>query len=310
MKGIILTADDFGACDFIDNGIVEGIRHGKINTVSTFITHEDSVSRIENLIKLREEGFSFKIGLHLSITSGFSLLNKENSLTSKNSKDRFFFREAKNYPFKKIKTDDFQQEFFAQLKKLDEVLGDEKIDHISCHHGIINFDAKLYEAFLEIIEHHSQHQKDKYSKQIAVRSPQPWSRSKFKEKLIYPIHREGTRLGFWKKLPEAIKFKQKYQETIEKTFTPNYLIDTIYGRPHKVNFEKLVNDILTEELVCEFMFHLGSGENNSTEIHGIDLSYFEKRKEELKTLKTTNFPFANTFSELSESSHSKTNEIS
>lgn len=310
MKGIILTADDFGACDFIDNGIYDGIRHEKINTVSAFVTHEDSVSRIENLIKLREEGFSFKIGLHFSLTSGISLLQKESSLTSKSEKERFFFQEAKNYPFKRIKTDDFQQELFAQLKQLDEVLGDENIDHISCHHGVINFDAKLYSAFLEIVDHHYEHRKEKYSKKISVRSPQPWSRSKYKEKIIYPIHVEGTKLGFWKKLPEAIKFRQKYKATLEKTFTPHFLIDTIYGRPQKVDFESLFNRIHSDELACEFMFHLGSGENNLTEIHGIDLKYFEQRKEELKILKSINFPFSNTFSELSGSIHSKTNEIS
>lgn len=106
-KKIILTADDYGACDFIDNGIKDALIKGKINVVSTFVTHQSSEERIKNLLELREElktngEYTFNIGLHFSITSGYSLQEKHSSLTRNKTNNNFYFKEAKKYKFRKI----------------------------------------------------------------------------------------------------------------------------------------------------------------------------------------------------------------
>ena len=43
-KKIILTADDFGAMDFIDDAIIECVRNGTINCVSAFVCFTNTLS--------------------------------------------------------------------------------------------------------------------------------------------------------------------------------------------------------------------------------------------------------------------------
>ena len=50
MGSLILTADDYGACDFIDNGIIQALEQGKINTVTAFVTHPESKQRLDKLL--------------------------------------------------------------------------------------------------------------------------------------------------------------------------------------------------------------------------------------------------------------------
>ena len=41
---VIVTADDFGACKFIDDGIREAIKKGAVSCVSAFINFEERVN--------------------------------------------------------------------------------------------------------------------------------------------------------------------------------------------------------------------------------------------------------------------------
>ena len=147
MASLILTADDYGACDFIDNGIIRALRDRKINTVTAFVTHPDSESRMASLIVLREElkqqhgYYTFNIGLHFSLTSGTALTGRS-SLTDNEAGDdnKFEFHEAKNYPFRKVKHEHLQYELTAQLNLLESWLGNIPIDHVTNHHGVCYLD--------------------------------------------------------------------------------------------------------------------------------------------------------------------------
>lgn len=100
----ILTADDYGAIDYIDRGIMKAIRAGKINSAACFATRFERngemelPERIQKLSDLKKEGFEFSIGLHFCISAGFSndvdnTMFYSNSLTRQDkSKKRYNFK--------------------------------------------------------------------------------------------------------------------------------------------------------------------------------------------------------------------------
>src|ERR1044071_629700 len=86
MSKLILTADDYGACDYIDSGIIKGLRERRINSVAAFVCFPDSHERIEKLLKFRkEEGLDFGIGLHFSATAGFPLTTAKTLRADRNN---------------------------------------------------------------------------------------------------------------------------------------------------------------------------------------------------------------------------------
>jgi predicted glycoside hydrolase/deacetylase ChbG (UPF0249 family) len=303
MSKLILTADDFGACDFIDAGVYQALRTKKINTVSAFVTHTDSGRRIKDLLIFREQEkekhgtYTFNIGLHFSITSGISVLNSRSSLTEEevSGDGNYYFREAKNYPFRKIKTADLQNELQAQLNTLSAWLGDIPIDHVSNHHGITYVDSRLFQAYIETI---AAYDEERYQRNIPIRSPRSWLKSGLKvwrtDGIFVPTIRQGIELGFWKKILEVTskKINERKARTLALAVKcPDLLADTIYGQPSSDNVRFLLEQLKGEAYSAEFMFHLGHSaygyidpEQITDVPHGIDPYYFVNRQKELETL--------------------------
>ena len=98
------------------------------------------------MIKQQNSFYTFNIGLHFSLTSGTALTG-ESSLTIDEAGDDglFEFHEAKNYPFKKIKSVLIQHELVAQLDLLDQWLNGTLIDHVTNHHGIVYLDLDFFD---------------------------------------------------------------------------------------------------------------------------------------------------------------------
>ena len=309
MGSIILTADDYGACDFIDNGIIRALRDGKINTVTAFVTHPDSKTRMESLITLREElkqqnggTYTFNIGLHFSLTSGTALTG-ESSLTIDEAGDdkKFEFKEAKNYPFRKIKLEDLQYELTAQLNLLDTWLGKTPIDHVSNHHGICYLDVDFFEEYIKTI---SLFKNDALKNKLPIRSPWSWLKSDMKVwkkgKLFVPTVKQGLELGLWTKIADLtnrqLKLREKEAYELAINF-PHVLADTFYGQPFGENLDALFSELGKKDYSAEFMFHLGHPGRSVINLqktiddlimpHGIDRSYFLNRTKELDVLSGT-----------------------
>lgn len=310
MSSIILTADDYGACDFIDNGIIRALRNNRINTVTTFVTHPDSKSRIESLIDLREElkeknngQYTFNIGLHFSLTSGTALTGKS-SLTDDEAGDHnlYSFHEAKNYPFRKIKHEHLQHELTAQLSLLDEWLGDTPIDHVTNHHGVCYLDLGFFEEYIKTI---NLFKSKKLKANLPIRSPMSWLKSDMKTwkngKVLLPTIKQGLNLGFWKKVGDVtnkkLKIREEHAFALEINY-PIFLADTIYGLPFEENIKFLLEQMAPKNYSVEFMFHLGHPGREVGDLqqtidnlimpHGIDRSYFLNRTKELDVLHAIN----------------------
>lgn len=310
MASLILTADDYGACDFIDNGIIRALRAGKINTVSAFVTHPDSKERMETLVALREELknlntglYTFNIGLHFSLTSGTALTG-QSSLTDDEAGDenKYQFHDAKNYPFRKVKHEHVQYELTAQLNLLEEWLGGTPIDHVTNHHGVCYVDLGFFEEYIKTI---SLFKPEKYRNQLPIRSPMSWLKSDMRTwkngKVLVPTIKQGLTLGFWKKAGDftnrKLKIRMEDAYRLEINY-PDFLADTIYGMPFGENISFLLNELAPKSYSAEFMFHLGHPGSNVSDLqktintlimpHGIDRDYFLNRTKELDVLTGTN----------------------
>jgi len=320
MGKLIITADDYGACQFIDDGIERAIDGGHINTVSAFVTHKKSKDSIKRLLKKRESNLkggknAFNIGLHFSITSGFSLQKKDTTLTNIEKDGDFYFFEAKNYPFNSIDENDLYNEVIAQLTKLDEMLDEVLIDHITVHHGITYLDSDLYEVFIKAIaDYKGPVGKNKYEKPISMRSPQSWFRAKDvpnccydpetgDKMLLSEIITEGFELRYWKKLKETTNTKMQWKKARAAEFnikSTDYLVDVIYDQCCSEGLNCLFKVLASQDITAEFMFHLGyqtgaddvaewDFENKVEGEHGINKKYFYRRMwEELKTIEDIN----------------------
>jgi predicted glycoside hydrolase/deacetylase ChbG (UPF0249 family) len=301
-KKIILTADDYGACNFIDDAIIKAIKERKINSVAAFVTYPDSQIRVRRLTELQEEetakGNHFGIGLHFSITAGWAVTRKFTTLSYPNGTDAIF-RDAYDYPFRFVSKLEMQEELDAQIKLLASWLGSaDRIDHVSNHHGVTYVDTDMFQCYAQVVQ----------AFRIPMRSPLNWSVSGLKYKDFdpfipsIPLARQGIKLRWIDKLvdvmPAHIHQRVQYARGLNIKF-PYCVNDTFYGQPFYENLDFLLlqyaDPIFTknESDCAEMMFHLGNYENSpynpvpsqQVQTDGIDQGYFNNRKLEFRTLR-------------------------
>jgi len=293
-KKIILNADDYAACEFINKGITDAIKLKKINSVSCFVTHGRSRTDVLELIDL-QAAHDFKIGLHFSITCGYpvSLCS-----TMKPGPGKAFY-EVHQHDYLNISTDELRTELRNQVNQLQAFLDTKnagKVDHITVHHGVIYFFDRLFKVFCEVAHEYN----------IPVRSPLPWSKSDlsfFVFNLGVPIKLEGLKNGaklFWDNLmhrdireKEVLKMLRGQNK---KTITgqienmkgilrhPMCFVDTIYGQPYPENLTYLISQVPDNNTV-ELMFHLGAGDPDGDIPAGINRRYFKWRTKELDAIR-------------------------
>jgi predicted glycoside hydrolase/deacetylase ChbG (UPF0249 family) len=303
---LILTADDYGACDYIDSGIIKAIRERRLNSVAAFVCFPDSPERIEKLIQVRkDEKLSFGIGLHFSATAGFplteakSLRRNANDLTSPfKAPEDFFDKSAYD-------RNELSREIEAQFHALEAILhdsgydkGSKQVDSLSNHHGVLYLDNKLFRDYIRIAEFY----------ELPIRSPQPWSTSKLKKlnldrKLFNPAVREGLKLGFLQRFWSAPGSGKRVRLADERGLLfPYCLLDEFYGQPSAGYLQFLLNNYNSKTFASEFMFHLGdpalrhemnalvAANQGDLVLPGINFGYFDNRERELAELTATPLP--------------------
>lgn len=290
---IILTADDYGAIDFVDDAIIESIKDGNINCVSTFVCFPTSMARVLRLVELKKElekinKPSFGIGLHFSITAGNPIYSNDSSLCER-VKGIPQFLNAELYPFTKIVHTHLDKELSAQIERLANWVGGiQNIDHVSNHHGVVYVDEEFFTVYSDNIKDH----------QIPIRSPKLWSRAKlaYDNELLRelnPLTRYGVYTLKWAR--EFFEARRDNQRVLEAQFKnlkfPQVNNDCIYGLPHANNFDVMLSNYPAHIAVSEFMFHLGyaipssGGLIPTTAPNGIDAKYFPTRVQEFQLLK-------------------------
>lgn len=303
---LILTADDYGACDYIDSGIIKALKERRLNSVAAFVCFPDSQERIEKLIKFRkDEGVNFSIGLHFSATAGFPLSTAKSLRANANDPKSPFKSPEKFFDGTRYVRSEIGEEIEAQVHAMEAILHDagydkvtKQIDSLSNHHGVVYIDNFLFRDYIRVAEFYG----------IPIRSPQPWSTSKLKKmnfdgRLFNAAVREGMKLGFLQRFWSAPGSGKRVKLADERGLLfPYCLLDEFYGQPSAGYLQYLLNNYNGQTFAAEFMFHLGDkalrpqmdalvkSKSESAVLPGINFNYFDNRERELDELIKTPLP--------------------
>jgi len=156
MKKLIINADDFGLCESVNQGILEGFRSGLISDLSFMYLS----SNFENSVKLLKNENLLKTGIHFNITCGRSITGKIKGITNNKGLFLDFKNILVNNWLNKIDIKKLYLELESQLVKLlDENI---EVTHIDSHQNI-HIIPVVYETILEL--------KNKYNLNIPLRYP-------------------------------------------------------------------------------------------------------------------------------------------
>jgi len=292
MKHLIVTTDDFGAHEYIDRGVKEAILKKCVNTVSCIVTFDQSETAILDLIQfIKNNSLDVNIGIHISLTAGSPVLkNGVNSLIDDNGK----FMSVDSYDY--IKTDPFEvfKEVDGQIDKMNGICQSEgmKLDHLSCHHGIMNIFPDYLKIYLLLAA--------KYH--VPVRNPTLISRENIRGFRLSSMKREGLFRALKIIGEEGVEQVIINAATISvgslyrsmKVFNggivekPDHFIDTFYKNGGKKRLKKILKK-MPDNSMSELVVHLGQGkyDDSKTEqekYNGINFKYFPGREKELETI--------------------------
>jgi predicted glycoside hydrolase/deacetylase ChbG (UPF0249 family) len=309
---IILTADDFGVEDSINQGIVELVKKGLINSVEVLCNYGSNGTKSANsTLMLLEEAVSanksIEIGVHCTLTSGSPLTTvpEMNSILNHRNQFKSYEKLVSNVPFQTIKN-----ELIAQVNVLlrhAEIAP--YVTHISCHHDALWFYPIYTQAYISVAREFK----------LAVRNPisyppyRTWAYYVLKNQL--KLQKESTEFELIQHAYELRKIAQFPGKDLSFC-TTDYMDNRFYSlqnhltqvdpRDRKKNIrnkgEKLkrmfakakdtgVNGKPAE--LVEFMFHVRKGkilESANRErrdlpfYSGIDTAYFDGRVIEFETL--------------------------
>ncbi len=165
MSKLILTADDFGLNEGVNEATIQSVKNKTITSVQVMINMA-SEQQIRSLAAaVHEAGNLCGIGLHFCTTYGPSLMQKPTSFTIKDADGVFNFIDIKDWDYHSDSNDDMKEELTAQFKLLKSIIGSERIDSLSSHQNIHLFNPDYMKMVGQLAE-------DNY---VPVRSPLRWN---------------------------------------------------------------------------------------------------------------------------------------
>lgn len=153
---IILTADDFGVDDSIDNGIIQLVKYRIIQSVEVLVNNgengAESIRRTELLLDQTEDvNPELELGVHLTITSGKPVSDADLSGILFEG----HFISAKNASSAADTT-----AIYKELKAQVEILKSneriwKKVTHLTNHHDALWFFPKYTEAYIQVAQEYN-----------------------------------------------------------------------------------------------------------------------------------------------------------
>ncbi|MFT5228766.1 MAG: putative glycoside hydrolase/deacetylase ChbG (UPF0249 family) [Glaciecola sp.] len=141
MKGLIISADDFGLTEGVTKGISQSIINGLVTRTSAMMCTNGLA-----WIKKYSNGLNGKIGLHLQLTDGTPLLPQEEVLSLVNVEGNF---PEKSKQLGNLNLEEISKEWEAQMAALLN-LGITP-SHIDTHHNVHRF-PKIFKVYCAIAE--------------------------------------------------------------------------------------------------------------------------------------------------------------
>lgn len=260
---LIVTADDFGAAEWIDRGILETIEGGQVSTVSALTNF--SRAR-EAIARLHQEYPHIGIGVHLNITSGPRLVSPEARFPGLDG----LLSRLENLDYREVET-----ELRAQI----DVVRDLGItpDHLSSHHNILAIVPGLQDLMIRLAAEFD----------LPVRTPIAVSQTHSRDFGYARTRRRATRsilriLGRGKlrtalTLPGAYLRLRRSKKTLREhgIRSPDHLVDSLYGLPTVRNVRHILFHLPAG--ISELVVHLADDRARYTIPDGIERASAEFR---------------------------------
>lgn len=172
---LIVNADDFGLTLGVSEGIIKGIKEGIVTDTTVMVNMES----FEESIKLLKENNISEAGLHLNLTCGKSIVNKEEVSTIVDE-NGYFFRKP-NLFRDDMKIEEIEKELRAQIEKFKS--SGLRLNHIDAHHHFYIFFDDILDLAIKLAKEEG----------VPMRCPSEEKRNKvIKEGVICPDYFEKT----------------------------------------------------------------------------------------------------------------------
>ncbi len=273
-RRLIVTADDFGAADCIDEGILYAIEHGIVTSVSVLSNFTDASKKVK---KLRRTYKNIGWGIHLNISSGTPISDPAEVPTLVDAKGRFYPVEKLVPRLTEVSPEELEREIEKQILAFKKIAL--PVDHLSCHCGVLGVYGPFFNKLLGLVLKYNLPIRRPVP--ISVLQPEVFGYSKTRSK----GRRIALRLGIKNPLQLFLLYTgsgiRKINEKLEaeKIRTPDAHIDAFYGSPTPENLIYILKNLPLG--ISEMTFHLGMRVENSSVPYGIDPAYLRQREEEL-----------------------------
>jgi hopanoid biosynthesis associated protein HpnK len=148
LKRLIVTADDFGFSSEVNRAVIQAHREGILVCASLMVT----APAAQEAIKLAREHSTLKVGLHLVLVNGFSILTKKEIPDLVNAAQRFSEGPTASgfrYFLSKRAKRQVVQESEAQIETF--LATGLKMDHLNSHHHL-HIHPTLTNTFVALAE--------------------------------------------------------------------------------------------------------------------------------------------------------------
>ncbi len=281
-RNLIITADDFGASNNINEGIEIAAEKGVITTISALSNFTESLPLLK---KISENHPEIGMGVHLNITTGKPILGSGQVPSLVDKDGNFYTIEKLLTRLNRISIQELRIELKAQILALGKY--NIRIDHLSDQNAVLSF----YGPFFEVLTHLAG------EFHVPVRTPIIAS---LKYTDLFPhseMNKHGHKIAFKLALNHPFRSIEllKYTRTsqIDKKVQildnlgilhPDLLIDYFWGNPTESNLNYILEHLPNG--TSELILHLGTETRQEKYPTGLELDYFTNREKELKIITT------------------------
>ncbi len=287
-RSLIITADDFGVSENINQGIRLAAELGCISAISALINFSGSIEALEDISRQNPQ---IGIGVHLNINTGRPVSDPQLVPTLVNSDGEFYSIEEFVLRLPKISLDEVRIEMHAQVDLL--VSRGIKLDHLSSHFGVFSIYTPFFEMRNQLAEEYGVPVRSPVSAGLMIPSVYLNKTNKkmvqrLKRKLVFRSISTASKLNKEFSLEEMIR-KSTELDSLD-ILHPDLMIDCFYGDPTPENLIRIMENLPPG--TSEIIVHLGNFERQLDFPPGLDTTYLRQRECELMTITS---PYVNEY---------------
>ncbi len=250
-KYLIINGDDLGRDKETNEAIVSAFKRGILTSASAFINFEESA---EQLKMVHRENPELPIGLHLNLTSGYSVAPSQEVIHIIGNNGKFHDIDQIIVHLPVMPIEEVKKELFAQAELF--ISTGVPMDHINYHHHL----AALYTPFFKIVRELAQ----KYN--VPLRNPVPasiynmivlngnggGSSEGMKKMVRFGITHPFKCFPIIKKISPRAIVEQENRMLSEGIISTNWFIDNFYKNASVANFISILEQLPagTSEIMC------------------------------------------------------------